>query len=82
MSVFAPSQLTNGLIRQGKTTSSGIILESDYANGTMWTIENSLIKIERKQLRRERQLKLGTQKNGRKQLKLKIDKANKYKNFL
>ena len=23
----------------------GVILESDYANGMMWTIENSLIKI-------------------------------------
>lgn len=49
---------------------------------TAWLKYYSLIKIERKQLRRERQLKLGTQKNGRKQLKLKIDKANKYKNFL
>ena len=24
---------------------NGVILESDYANGMMWTIENSLIKI-------------------------------------
>ena len=49
---------------------------------TAWLKYYSLIKIERKQLKREQQLKLGTQKNGRKQLKLKIDKANKYKNFL